>query len=386
MKKSPKRKSGTVQDARGESRPVISVNDLFHDPRMGDPAFAAVIERGLRLKLAGMRVGLGFGIAVAASLTLMLLPVLLRGRLGFTIPPYVGGAFPGIVAVVFTQWNLRRTEKRRAPELARILLADALCPCCSYGLADLPSEHDGCVVCPECGGAWQADRIVRKPHYKENPQDMPRARGFAVLWRDGIGTGALRLKDDAGTEYPLASPRLRREIAAARGDRKSRLVAAAKRNRRCGRVVRWGIAALYVGIACAMVYFGYSLAARIASMNVVPPASIKLVAFFVGAVLLAFAACFLRGSAGVNAGHVRREMLLKGLCPSCAADLPVESRTTEGPVPPAPALVTAEHPTPASSSQESASCPECQARWTSPALAMWRASTPEKLANNEPGA
>ncbi len=380
MTKPSKRTFGTTPDDRGETRPVIGVTALYNDPRMGDPAFASVIERAVRLKLAGMRVGLGIGIAVAASLTLMLLPVILRGRLGFNIPPYVGGAFPAIVSVIFTQWNLRRTEKLRAPELARILLADALCPSCGYGLADLPHEHDRCIVCPECGSAWRADRILREAHYKENPKDMPNARGLSVLWRDGIGTGALRIKDDAGTEQPLASPRLRREIAAAEGDRKSRLIAAAKRNRRCGRVVRWGIAAFYASIACAIVYFAFGIAARIASMNVVPPSSIKLVAFLIGAIMLAFAVCFLRGSAGVNARHVRREMLLKGLCPSCAADMPHEPSAPQGQDTGSP------NHTPAPSPQESATCPECRARWTGPALAMWRASTPSKPASIEQGA
>ena len=34
------------------------------------------------------------------------------------------------------------------------------CPSCSYGLADLAPEPDGCTVCPECGAAWRlpADR------------------------------------------------------------------------------------------------------------------------------------------------------------------------------------------------------------------------------------
>lgn len=35
------------------------------------------------------------------------------------------------------------------------------CPQCAYRLSDLKSEHDGCVVCPECGAAWRAGAIGR---------------------------------------------------------------------------------------------------------------------------------------------------------------------------------------------------------------------------------
>jgi hypothetical protein len=44
----------------------------------------------------------------------------------------------------------------RARDRARAALAEhmGVCPSCEYSLEGLEAESDGCVVCPECGGAW----------------------------------------------------------------------------------------------------------------------------------------------------------------------------------------------------------------------------------------
>lgn len=50
----------------------------------------------------------------------------------------------------------RRSLRR---ELAKLESARAalppVCPSCRYDLAGLPTEPDGCTVCPECGAAWR---------------------------------------------------------------------------------------------------------------------------------------------------------------------------------------------------------------------------------------
>lgn len=42
----------------------------------------------------------------------------------------------------------------------RIALANGHCPACLYRIADLEPDHDGCIVCPECGGAWRPTRAT----------------------------------------------------------------------------------------------------------------------------------------------------------------------------------------------------------------------------------
>lgn len=40
------------------------------------------------------------------------------------------------------------------------LLAAGHCPLCGYLIAAAPVESDGCIVCPECGGAWKQPSVV----------------------------------------------------------------------------------------------------------------------------------------------------------------------------------------------------------------------------------
>lgn len=42
----------------------------------------------------------------------------------------------------------------------RLRLGIGVCPVCAYELTDLRPAEDGCVVCPECGGAWRAPRAA----------------------------------------------------------------------------------------------------------------------------------------------------------------------------------------------------------------------------------
>jgi|GEM_PF-2351175 len=40
----------------------------------------------------------------------------------------------------------------------RAILRVGRCPSCLYELDGVPTEADGCTVCPECGGAWGIER------------------------------------------------------------------------------------------------------------------------------------------------------------------------------------------------------------------------------------
>lgn len=49
----------------------------------------------------------------------------------------------------------RRIRKHAPRAIALAFLEACLCPSCGYELRGLPTEEDGCTVCPECGAAWR---------------------------------------------------------------------------------------------------------------------------------------------------------------------------------------------------------------------------------------
>lgn len=98
-------------------------------------------------------------IAISAALLVLLgvLPMLMRTLEGnpaagmgvLVLAPFTGFA-------LLTAWRLWCGEPTLTDSETYIhmMLRAGLCPGCSYGLAGLAREDDGCVVCPECGGAW----------------------------------------------------------------------------------------------------------------------------------------------------------------------------------------------------------------------------------------
>lgn len=43
--------------------------------------------------------------------------------------------------------------------MCRAMLWTERCPACGYDLSSMDAHADGCIVCPECAAAWEADRI-----------------------------------------------------------------------------------------------------------------------------------------------------------------------------------------------------------------------------------
>jgi ssDNA-binding Zn-finger/Zn-ribbon topoisomerase 1 len=62
-------------------------------------------------------------------------------------PPLIGFAVMPLV--------LRRAQCEHRRWRAPFFVSIGRCPSCGYELSQLPIEADGCVVCPECGGAWR---------------------------------------------------------------------------------------------------------------------------------------------------------------------------------------------------------------------------------------
>ncbi len=64
-----------------------------------------------------------------------------------------------IVAMCFGFVLLNHVRAWRFSQIAEIFLTEGLCAACGYNLKDLVADSDGCIVCPECNGAWKKERV-----------------------------------------------------------------------------------------------------------------------------------------------------------------------------------------------------------------------------------
>lgn len=67
--------------------------------------------------------------------------------------------FAIVVAMIFWFVLLGWIRRGRFAKIAQIYLSHGRCASCGYLLDDLAVEPDGCVVCPECNGAWMKERV-----------------------------------------------------------------------------------------------------------------------------------------------------------------------------------------------------------------------------------
>lgn len=121
------------------------------------------------------------------SLVLVLLVLL-----GLYLLPLRGLPFYGaLVAFVFVQIRILRwcAERRMAREVAGTIAAHGLCGSCAYTMQDLPPDPDGCVLCPECGSAWEAERMTRAHWLPEKATLFARRylTPWALLTLSGLG-------------------------------------------------------------------------------------------------------------------------------------------------------------------------------------------------------
>jgi hypothetical protein len=59
----------------------------------------------------------------------------------------------GLLGMAMLVWVMLPWNANRRVAAWRVRLSH--CGACAYPLKGLESESDGCVVCPECGGAWR---------------------------------------------------------------------------------------------------------------------------------------------------------------------------------------------------------------------------------------
>lgn len=299
-----------IQDDLGKPCRMTPLARLRWDARRADPAFAAAVNRADRAVIAPANTPTIVAFALLFLLVYFAAVIVLSITIAMWIIVLIG--IP-LLYVVMYQLR-RRVSPRTAKRAADILLTDGVCPACAYNLAGLP-DADGVTVCSECGAAWRTTRIVRR-HTFADRSSPSRAGMVRRVWEWAKAVefqGPTSIKDDAGHERPVVSPRLTWPSRTAEGDRRDRLVAARAEMLTHGRGQRQFSAVVMVG--CFLMPVSIKL-----WVGIEPDDAPFLLLFLWNAVQGAF--IVLRGAQGITTAHIRGAMLRRRLCPSCGADLP----------------------------------------------------------------
>ena len=144
-----------VNDARGRSiRPLDPV--ALHLAQRHDMIERAALdgivkEPGVRIKLVErvfFIVAAVCALAVGGLFTYALLTGDLAGaRSAKTVSMLYMTALPWII------WF--GVKRKRMRHVTTAMLKHSTCPHCGYNLRGLPTDDDGCNVCPECASAWK---------------------------------------------------------------------------------------------------------------------------------------------------------------------------------------------------------------------------------------
>ena len=135
-----------LTDARGTLRPMLrpeSADDRFQWKANMTPRQRLIWRSGFLAMMVG-----GFMPQV-----LVLINVQWRTYPWLTpqvIFTYLAAFAPATVAFL---WIFFRLAKN--PGIATHRLERGVCGSCCYSIESLPSDPDGCTVCPECGAAWK---------------------------------------------------------------------------------------------------------------------------------------------------------------------------------------------------------------------------------------
>ena len=139
---------------RDRTQPLHDDRDLIClvQPEQGSPGR---VHRAAVVDLIGIYAIMAVVIAPALYLAIR------DGRLSVAIP--VAVVTSAVALLMADRW----ITARRRLAIEHLLLMDR-CPACDYDLSGALPEHDGCTLCPECGGAWRLDHPSTRQH-KPNP-------------------------------------------------------------------------------------------------------------------------------------------------------------------------------------------------------------------------
>ncbi len=240
---------------------------------------------------------------------------------GFSI---YGFSYMAIAIGMYRLWARRRFRLHER-EVSTVFLANGLCPICMYPIGMGPRQADGCLVCAECGSAWNGGRVVPfEPGAPTLDDSIPEKFGIR-----SFGWSNRRIVDAGGRSQTLLDGDYRRALTLAHSAaHRQRLVEARRVLRRSAaarRILGYCLAGILV---LFMTMFGYT-----ALVQVWPPVNAGLVLRAVGAVIAPLSVLLVSLMVANPFGHSAnkpdavRELLKRSLCPSCGADLSLEPMT-----------------------------------------------------------
>lgn len=135
----------TIADARGDRRTVAHTKSAGLLTTDLPPNVQRDVRAAAASKLFSQRITLPSW----QSLLPIAIAFVLLGALYWRAYPLLQVYFPvtfsALVGVMYSEMPT---------QMARAYLAHGYCPSCTYRLLEVPPQSDGCVVCPECGAAW----------------------------------------------------------------------------------------------------------------------------------------------------------------------------------------------------------------------------------------
>ncbi|MFO0834705.1 MAG: hypothetical protein U0638_07030 [Phycisphaerales bacterium] len=320
----PPAKRATDHDDRGKSIKPLALPDLVKesiaaDDRAARERLANWLGKASRhsksLRNVGMLrpVPIVLALLVVGSCMLTSIFVRLIGTAGYFVPYVV------LVAAVYAE---RRILPKRYLRSAPSLVAEGFCGQCGYSLRELPVQVDACIVCSECGAAWNQQRVTwawwnhAEPHWSRIGAIFSKPES-ARAGRDSLGRiVSIRTLQDLTD--------LQRD---ADGERKAAIAAAddvlSRRSRRFR--ILWSIIMLLIFAAfgaSTLAFFYDDSNGRLNWQSFICPS------IFWGLGIVLFIG-ILGGSMFTTQREVAGELATRGVCPSCTALWPPEMRGSD---------------------------------------------------------
>lgn len=153
-----------LDDRDREYTPAVLAEMALHAESQAARTAARDLQRALRRivreetrRWSVERVSYGLVLGVAIGVVAMVVLTVVGAAFGG------GASLIAFLVVVAFAMSLERAAARRriGGAVGATITAHGFCGACGYSLRGLAAEGDGCLVCPECGGAWRAGRITR---------------------------------------------------------------------------------------------------------------------------------------------------------------------------------------------------------------------------------
>jgi hypothetical protein len=316
----PAGKHAADHDDRGKPVTPLALPDLVKESIAGDDRAARerlanwlgkASRHSTSLRNVGMLRPVPILLAVLVIGSCMLTSVFVRliGTAGYVAPWLL------LVVALYVE---RRILPKRYLRSAPSLVAEGFCGQCGYSLRELPVQPDSCIVCSECGAAWNQQRVTwawwnhAEPHWSRVGHIFSKPES-ARAGRDSLGrVVSIRTLQDL-TE-------LQRD---AEGERKAAIAAA---DRALSRRSRWRRITTSIFALISFGAFGALMLTQFEdSRGNLNWQSFICPSIFWGVGIILFIG-ILGGSMFTSQREAARELALRGVCPSCTALWPPEER------------------------------------------------------------